>query len=95
MLLLRVPYRCTTQPCQRARRRVYKTNLYRDFTVKLDVTELQPATRYYYKFGYKGLESDVGTFVTFPDKGAKKMRFGVVSCSNWGKHLAPGLAQLE
>ncbi|MGU3435812.1 alkaline phosphatase D family protein [Actinomycetes bacterium M1A6_2h] len=56
-----------------------------DHTVKIDVTGLAPATTYYYRFTSGGQSSPVGTTHTAPanDADVERMRFGVVSCSNW------------
>ncbi|GAB91952.1 alkaline phosphatase D family protein [Gordonia rhizosphera] len=61
-----------------------------DHTVKLDVTGLQPDTAYFYRFAVTsgpaaGAVSPVGHTWTAPAAGAdvSRLRFGVVSCSNW------------
>jgi alkaline phosphatase D len=57
----------------------------RDHTVKVDATGLAPATTYYYRFHLAGAVSSVGTTRTAPALTAavSRLRFGVVSCSNW------------
>ena len=57
----------------------------RDHTVKVDATGLAPATTYYYRFHLAGADSTVGTTRTAPAASAavSRLRFGVVSCSNW------------
>jgi alkaline phosphatase D len=57
----------------------------RDHTVKADVTGLAPATTYHYRFHLGGAVSTVGTTRTAPAAAAavSRLRFGVVSCSNW------------
>ncbi|EHR61246.1 alkaline phosphatase D family protein [Saccharomonospora cyanea] len=57
----------------------------RDHTVKVDVTGLEPATWYWYRFRYGASASPVGRTRTAPAIGAvvDRLRFGVVSCSNW------------
>ncbi len=57
----------------------------RDHTVKVDVTGLDPATAYWYRFGLDGTYSGVGRTRTAPahDATVAGLRFGVVSCSNW------------
>jgi len=57
----------------------------RDHTVKVDVTGLAPATTYHYRFRYGGTVSASGTTRTAPatDAAVQRLRFGVVSCSNW------------
>lgn len=57
----------------------------RDHTVKADATGLAPATTYHYRFRLGGAVSGVGTTRTAPAAAAavSRLRFGVVSCSNW------------
>lgn len=54
------------------------TDLNKDFTLKLNVSGLQPATVYYYRFiGPAGELSNVGKFKTAPDANtAARVRFG-------------------
>jgi alkaline phosphatase D len=59
-----------------------QTGAARDFTVKVDVTGLQPATTYYYQFETAGGRSAVGRTRTLPVSGVSRIRLGVVSCSN-------------
>ncbi|MEM9337645.1 MAG: alkaline phosphatase D family protein [Bacteroidota bacterium] len=60
------------------------TNSERDFTIKVDVTGLSPATTYYYAFYYRGKKSIIGRTRTTPKKAeADQLRFAVVSCSNY------------
>ena len=55
-----------------------------DHTLKVDVTGLQPATWYYYRFEYQGRYSVTGRTFTAPSGGGlDTLRFGVVSCSNY------------
>lgn len=61
-----------------------------DFTIKVDPTGLSPDTRYHYRFGAtlpsgEIVHSPSGTTRTAPAAGAdvRRLRFGVVSCSNW------------
>ncbi len=61
-----------------------------DHTVKVDVDGLLSATSYYYSFEIEtgdaaGTQSVVGTTRTAPSNDADldRVRFGVVSCSNW------------
>lgn len=56
-----------------------------DHTVKVDATGLQPLTTYLYRFTALGATSPVGRARTAPADGAPvdRLRFGVVSCSNW------------
>lgn len=66
------------------------TDASRDHTVKVDVSGLRPATRYWYRFRITGgpatgAVSPVGRTKTAPAVGADvpKVRFGVASCANW------------
>jgi alkaline phosphatase D len=66
------------------RRGTFVTGPSRDHTVKVDVTGLQPATWYHYRFRYAGTASRVGRTRTAPAAHASPdhLRFGVVSCAN-------------
>lgn len=55
----------------------------RDFTVKLDAAGLTPGATYYYRFRALGRTSLIGTTRTAPDGAVDRLRFGVVSCSNY------------
>lgn len=55
----------------------------RDYTVKVDVTGLEPGQLYYYWFSVGRLASPGGATRTLPDKGVADYRMAVVSCSNW------------
>lgn len=59
------------------------TDSTRDFTVKIDVTGLQPATTYYYVFKSGGVYSTVGRARTAPSGNVSHLRFAVVSCNNY------------
>ena len=54
----------------------------RDFTVKIEVTGLDAATAYYYRFESLGERSATGRTRTLPVSGVSRLRLGVVSCSN-------------
>ena len=54
-----------------------------DFTVKLDVCGLQPATYYYYTFNALGQNSVIGRTKTAPATGGNSAKFGIVSCSSY------------
>lgn len=56
-----------------------------DHTVKVDVGGLRPDTAYFYRFTALGRTSPVGRTRTAPanDADVARLRFGVVSCSNW------------
>ncbi len=59
------------------------TNDDRDFTVKVDVTGLQPNTWYYYEFETNGRKSLIGRTRTVPSGNVDSLRFALVSCSSW------------
>jgi len=59
------------------------TDADRDYTVKIDVTGLQPYTYYYYEFETEGELSVVGRTKTTPDGPVDQLRFAVVACSNY------------
>lgn len=60
------------------------TTIERDYTVKIDVQNLQADTRYYYEFYSEGKRSIQGRTHTAPHPTALKdsLRFAVVSCAN-------------
>ncbi len=55
----------------------------RDYTVKIDVADLQPATTYFYQFAALDARSPVGRTRTAPLTGGDSLNFAVVSCSNY------------
>lgn len=61
----------------------FVTNEDRDYTVKVDVTGLQPNTWYYYEFEYSGRKSLIGRTRTLPVGSIDSIRIAVVSCSSW------------
>jgi alkaline phosphatase D len=54
----------------------------RDFTVKVDVQDLEPGTTYYYRFRARGQSSVLGRTRTLP-LSAERLRAAVVSCANY------------
>ncbi len=54
-----------------------------DFTVKLDVGDLEPATTYYYEFSAFGVRSGVGRTRTLPRGAVDRARIAVVCCANY------------
>jgi alkaline phosphatase D len=58
-----------------------ETDILRDFTVKVDVTGLEPAQTYYYRFSAHGARSVIGRTRTLP-RDAQAARLAMVSCSN-------------
>lgn len=59
------------------------TDANKDFTVKVDVTGLSPATTYYYSFTSDGVTSTIGRARTAPTGAVNHLRFAVVSCNNY------------
>ncbi len=59
-----------------------QTGASRDFTVKVDVSGLEPGSAYYYRFESLGERSAIGRTRTLPRAGVSRIRLGVVSCSN-------------
>lgn len=61
-----------------------------DYTVKVDVTGLEPGQKYYYDFSALGANSIVGKTKTSPESQVDEVKLGVVSCSNyeWGYFTA-------
>jgi alkaline phosphatase D len=61
----------------------FSTGSYRDWTVKVDVTNLLPATTYYYRFKSASNQfSDVGRTRTAPVGHVYQSRLAVMSCSS-------------
>jgi alkaline phosphatase D len=54
-----------------------------DFTVKIDVPGLSPATTYYYRFEALGARSVVGRTRTLPAGGAGRVRIALANCANY------------
>lgn len=54
-----------------------------DFTVKVDVKGLKPASRYFYRFRSANATSEVGQTKTLPEQEVSKVTFGIFSCSNY------------
>jgi len=55
----------------------------KDYTVKVDVTGLEPNTWYYYEFTAFDANSLTGRTKTTPDGDISQLRFATVSCSNY------------
>ncbi|MCA9620371.1 MAG: alkaline phosphatase D family protein [Myxococcales bacterium] len=62
---------------------VFSTDADRDFTVKVDVTGLAPATTHYYRFTALGETSPVGRTRTAPTGSVARLRFGICSCASY------------
>jgi alkaline phosphatase D len=54
-----------------------------DFTASVDVTGLEPATTYWYRFSCQGAESPLGRTRTAPAGPVDRLRMGVACCSHW------------
>ncbi len=54
-----------------------------DYTVKVDVTGLRSASRYFYRFKSANNTSDIGETRTLPEAEVTSLTFGVFSCSNY------------
>ncbi|MGB0974107.1 MAG: alkaline phosphatase D family protein [Flavobacteriaceae bacterium] len=65
-----------------------------DYTVKIDVTNLNPNTSYYYQFETSGQHSLIGKTRTAPVGNIANVRFGVVSCSNYQNGYFNGYQEL-
>lgn len=59
------------------------TSAERDYTVKIDVRDLEPGTVYYYGFTAGGRHSLTGRTRTAPSGPVTQARFAIVSCSNY------------
>lgn len=59
------------------------TNESKDWTFKVDATNLQPGDYYYYDFKAQGRYSIRGRTKTAPLGDVDSVRFGIASCSNW------------
>lgn len=60
---------------------VFTTDTGRDFTVKVDVQNLNANSQYYYRFIVGEMMSEVGQ--TLPEDGVEKASMAVVSCANY------------
>lgn len=61
----------------------FATDTSRDFTVKVDVQNLNPSTQYYYRFMVGETTSIVGMTQTLPEGSVDKASMAVVSCANY------------
>jgi len=66
----------------------------RDWTVKVDVIGLDPATTYYYRFAALGETSIVGRTRTAPAAAVDNLRFAVLACSSYWSSYWSGLGHL-
>lgn len=54
-----------------------------DYTLKVDVTGLAPATTYYYQFRLGDAASPIGRTRTLPEGSVDRLRFAITSCANY------------
>ena len=66
----------------------------KDFTIKLDITNLKTDTYYYYQFVLKGKASEVGRTKTAPARNVDEVRLAVISCTNYEAGYYNALAVL-
>ncbi len=59
------------------------TDQSRDFTVKIDLHNLQPATRYYYRFRSGDTLSATGIAKTLPVEKPRQVKFALFTCANY------------
>jgi alkaline phosphatase D len=59
------------------------TSAARDYTVKIDVRELDSGRDYYYRFIGSAATSPVGRARTLPEAGVERVRLAIMSCSNY------------
>ncbi|MCX8771156.1 alkaline phosphatase D family protein [Vibrio parahaemolyticus] len=62
---------------------VFTTDTGRDFTVKVDVQNLNANSQYYYRFMVGEMMSEVGQTQTLPEDSVEKASMAVVSCANY------------
>lgn len=66
---------------------IFETAAERDFTIKVDVTELEPHTRYYYRFIIEELDepifSPIGRTKTLPLYDVSNVKLAMTSCSHF------------
>ncbi|MDF4737737.1 alkaline phosphatase D family protein [Vibrio parahaemolyticus] len=62
---------------------VFTTDTGRNFTVKVDVQNLNANSQYYYRFIVGEMMSEVGQTQTLPEDGVEKASMAVVSCANY------------
>lgn len=59
------------------------TNADKDYTVKIDVHNLEAGSRYYYRFSSNGTISPVGIMKTLPTGTVESVKMAVFSCANY------------
>lgn len=80
-----VGWQVSTSPAMTpvVKRGTQSTSAARDWTVKVDVTGLSPATTYYYRFTALGAQSITGRTRTAPAAAVDNIRFAVAACSSY------------
>ena len=68
---------------------VFNTDTSRDFTVKVDVTNLNPSTQYFYRFMVGDVVSMTGVTQTLAEGSLDQVSMAVVSCANYPAGLLP------
>lgn len=59
------------------------TDASKDYTLKIDVQNLNAATQYYYRFTYNNIVSDIGSMKTLPEGTVDRVKMAVFSCANY------------
>lgn len=54
-----------------------------DYTVKIDVQDLQAGTSYYYRFKSNGTTSPIGKMKTLPEGNVDRVKMAVFTCANY------------
>lgn len=65
------------------KRGLITTSQERDYTVKVDVTELESNKAYFYRFLYNETSSDIGVCKTLPTSLLDALQIAVISCNNY------------
>lgn len=60
-----------------------QTNASKDYIVKVEATNLDAGTWYYYRFKVGDITSPIGRTRTLPKGQTEEIRFAVTSCANW------------
>ncbi len=63
---------------------MFPTDVSRDFTVKVDVADLDANTEYFYRFELNGEHSLIGETRTMPNGMVDNLRFAVAACASFG-----------
>ena len=60
-----------------------ETDISRDYTVKVDVQNLEAGATYYYRFSSNGVTSVIGRTKTLPEGSVDQVKLAVFSCANY------------